>query len=77
MMIKVTNGSTIPVRQIEKLELGEGLSSIQRKNRKRAINVTADVDLTFTTGNEVIAAVTASILPKILKKDNSISISLS
>ncbi len=68
MMIKVPNGSTIPVRQIAKLELGEGLSSIQRKNRKRAINVTADVDLTVTTGNEVIAAVTASILPKILKK---------
>ena len=76
MMIKVPNGSTIPVRQIAKLELGEGLSSIQRKNRKRAINVTADVDLTVTTGNEVIAAVTASILPKILKKYNSISISL-
>ena len=76
MMIKVPNGSTIPVRQIAKLELGEGLSSIQRKNRKRAINVTADVDLMVTTGNEVIAAVTASILPKILKKYNSISISL-
>ena len=76
MMIKVPNGSTIPVRQIAKLELGEGLSSIQRKDRKRAINVTADVDLTVTTGNEVIAAVTASILPKILKKYNSISISL-
>ena len=76
MMIKVPNGSTIPVRQIAKLELGEGLSSIQRKNRKRAINVTADVDLTVTTGNEVIAAITASILPKILKKYNSISISL-
>ncbi len=76
MMIKVPNGSTIPVRQIAKLELEEGLSSIQRKDRKRAINVTADVDLMVTTGNEVIAAVTASILPKILKKYNSISISL-
>ena len=31
---------------------------------------------TTTTGNEVIAAVTASILPKILKKYNSISYSL-
>jgi len=76
MMIKAPNGSTIPVRQIAKLEIGEGLSSIQRKNRKRAINITADVDLTVTTGNEVIAAVTNSILPKILKKYNSISYSL-
>ena len=76
MMIKTPYGSTIPVRQIAELELGEGLSSIQRKDRKRAINVTADVDLTTTTGNEVIAAVTASILPNILKKYNSISYSL-
>ena len=76
MMIKTLNGSTIPVRQIAKLEIGEGLSSIQRKDRKRAINVTADVDLTVTTGNEVIAAVTASILPKLLKKYSSISYSL-
>ena len=76
MMIKTPNGSTIPVRQIAKLEIGEGLSSIQRKDRKRAINVTADVDLTVTTGNEVIAAVTASTLPKLLKKYSSISYSL-
>ena len=76
MMIRTPNGSTIPVRQIAKLEIGEGLSSIQRKDRKRAINVTADVDLTVTTGNEVIAAVTASILPKLLKKYSSISYSL-
>ena len=76
MMIRTPNGSTIPVRQIAKLEIGEGLSSIQRKDRKRAINVTADVDLTVTTGNEVIAAVSASILPKLLKKYSSISYSL-
>ncbi len=76
MMVRTPNGSTIPVRQIAKLEIGEGLSSIQRKDRKRAINVTADVDLTVTTGNEVIAAVTASILPKLLKKYSSISYSL-
>jgi len=76
MMIRTPNGSTIPVRQIAKLEIGEGLSSIQRKDRKRAINVTADVDLTVTTGNEVIAAVTASILPKLLKQYSSISYSL-
>lgn len=76
MMIRTPKGSTIPVRQVARLDIGEGLSSIQRKDRKRAINVTADVDLTLTTGNEVIASVTANILPEILKKYNSISYSL-
>ena len=76
MMIRTPEGSTIPVRQIARLDIGEGLASIQRKDRKRSINVTADVDLTLTTGNEVVAAVTASILPQILQKYNSISYSL-
>jgi len=76
MMIRTPQGSTIPVRQIARLEIGEGLASIQRKDRKRSINITADVDLSITTGNEVIAAVTGSVLPQILKRFNSISYSL-
>ena len=68
MMILTPTGSTIPVRQIAQLEIGEGLASIERKNRKRSINVTADVDLTVTNGNEVIATVMSSIMPKILQK---------
>ena len=76
MMILTPTGSTIPVRQIAQLEIGEGLASIERKNRKRSINVTADVDLTVTNGNEVIATVMTSIMPKILQKYNSVAYSL-
>ena len=76
MMILTPTGSTIPVRQIAQLELGEGIASIERKNRKRSINVTADVDLSITNGNEVIATVMTTIMPKILKKYNSIAYSL-
>ena len=76
MMILVPSGSTIPVRQIAQLEIGAGLASIERKNRKRSINVTADVDLTITNGNEVIATVVNSVMPKILQKYNSVAYSL-
>ena len=76
MMINTPTGSTIPVRQIARLEIGQGLASIQRKDRKRSINVTADVDLSVTTGNEVIASITTSILPQILQKYNSLSYGL-
>ena len=76
MMILTPTGSTIPVRQIAQLEIGEGLASIERKNRKRSINVTADVDLTVTNGNEVIATVMTSIMPIILQKYNSVAYSL-
>ena len=76
MMILTPTGSTIPVRQIARLEIGEGLASIERKNRKRSINVTADVDLSITNGNEVIATVMSSIMPKIVQKYNSVAYSL-
>ena len=76
MMILTPAGSTIPVRQIAQLEIGEGLASIERKNRKRSINVTADVDLSVTNGNEVIATVMSSIMPKILQQYNSVAYSL-
>ena len=76
MMIKTPNGYTIPIRQVAQLDIGEGLASIQRKNRKRSINVTADVDLSLTTGNEVIAAMTNSVLPELMKRYNSLSYSL-
>ena len=76
MMILTPQGSTIPVRQIAELSLGEGLSSIERKNRKRSINVTADVDLTIANANEIIESLTNSVLPKILKKYDSINYSL-
>ena len=49
MMIRTPKGSTIPIRQIAQLNIGEGVSTIKRKDRKRSINVTADVDLTVTT----------------------------
>jgi multidrug efflux pump subunit AcrB len=76
MMINTPTGSTIPVRQIARLEIGQGLASIQRKDRKRSINVTANIDLSVTTGNEVIASITTSILPQILQKYNSLSYGL-
>ena len=68
MMILTPQGSTIPVRQIAELSLGEGLSSIERKNRKRSINVTADVDLTIANANEIIESLTNVSIAKNFKK---------
>ena len=76
MMIRTPKGSTIPIRQIAQLNIGEGVSTIKRKDRKRSINVTADVDLTVTTGNEVISSVTNDVLPSILQRYGSLSYSL-
>jgi multidrug efflux pump subunit AcrB len=76
MTIRTPKGSTIPIRQIAQLNIGEGVSTIKRKDRKRSISVTADVDLTVTTGNEVVSSVTKDVLPSILQRYSSLSYSL-
>ena len=76
MMVRTPQGSTIPIRQIALLDIREGIATILRKDRKRAINVSADVDLPVTTGNEVIAPLMKNVLPKLAKRYNSLSYSL-
>ena len=75
-MVRTPKGLTIPIRQIASLELVAGISSIQRKNRKRAINVTADVDLSITTGNKVVKSLQNQIIPEIIKNYPSIQYTL-
>ena len=53
-MIQTPYDLMVPVRQVAEFEINEGVANIKRKNRKRAINITADIDLSITTGNNVI-----------------------
>jgi multidrug efflux pump subunit AcrB len=76
MMIATSSGLTIPVKQIAKLEIVDGLSTIKRKNRKRTINITADVDLNVITGNEVIESVVNNFMPELMNQYNSINYTL-
>tara|TARA_B100001250_G_scaffold71576_1_gene57893 strand:+ start:392 stop:2920 length:2529 start_codon:yes stop_codon:yes gene_type:complete len=75
-MIHSPLGLKIPIAQIAQLELSNGISTIQRKNRMRAINITADVDLKVTTGNIVVSAIENDILPNIIKEYPSIQYAL-
>ena len=76
MMISTATGLSIPVKQIAKLDIADGLSTIKRKNKKRTINVTADVDLNVITGNEVIESITNNFMPNLLNEYSNISYSL-
>jgi len=75
-MIHTPLGLQIPVGQIAQLELSNGISTIQRKNRMRAINITADVDLKVTTGNNVVSDIENDILPGIINEYPSIQYTL-
>ncbi len=74
-IIVTPTGLKVPLNQIAILELTNGVSSIKRKNRMRAINIMADIDLSITTSNNVISSLKDNILVKIKGKYPAISYS--
>ena len=55
MRIRTPDGSEVPFATVAKAELGRGFSTIRRADNRRVVNVTADVDRTQITANEVLA----------------------
>ncbi|MEM7012231.1 MAG: hypothetical protein AAF585_12170, partial [Verrucomicrobiota bacterium] len=55
MRIRTPGGFEVPFSTVANAELGRGFSSIKRADRRRVVNVTADVDRTQITANEVLA----------------------
>ena len=55
MRIRTPDGSEVPFATVAQADLGRGFSTIKRSQSQRVVNVTADVDRTQITANEVIA----------------------
>lgn len=60
MMIRLPDGSEVPFTEVAEAELGEGLNTITRVDGRRIINVTASVDSTKVTANEVVSSLNNS-----------------
>ena len=76
MQIRTPQGQEIPLKQVAQMTMTKGFSSISRVDRQRSVNITADVDLSVTSGNEVISSLVANEFPEILKDYPSVSYSL-
>jgi len=55
MRIRTPAGAEVPFHTVAKATLGRGFSSIKRSERRRVVNVVADVDRSQITANDVIA----------------------
>lgn len=66
MRIRTPDGKEVPFSVAANADLGRGYASIKRADRKKVINVTADVDSKIANANEILADVTHSVLPQIL-----------
>lgn len=61
-------GGGVPIRVVAHAEYGRGFAAIQRVDRKRAINVTADIDTSRTTAGKVLDDLRDNVLPHLVEK---------
>jgi len=66
MRIRTPDGSEVPFSTVARAELGRGFASIQRVDRRRAINITADVDDAVASANDISADLTKSFLDPLI-----------
>ncbi len=75
MRIRIPGGGVIPFKAAASIESGTGFSSISRTDRKRAINITSNVDIAISNPNEIVDDLKLNALEPILNKYSGISYS--
>ena len=73
MRVRTPEGREVPFSEVAVVEQGRGYATITRVDRRRAVNVTADVDDEQTTSGEVLADLAANVLPGVLSNHPGIT----
>lgn len=76
MRIRTRDGSQVPFASVARATLGRGFSAIKRIDGRRVVNVTADIDRTVITANEVLAEFGAGPIQDIMRDHPRVSFSL-
>lgn len=76
MRIHTPTGQTVPFESVAEAILDKGYSTIRHVDRKRVVNVTADVDKDQIDANQVIKDVNESFLPDVLRKNPGVKYEL-
>jgi multidrug efflux pump subunit AcrB len=63
MRIRTPAGAEVPFSMVAEARTGRGFATIQRTDRNRSVNVTADVDLEKANANEIISDLRKGFLP--------------
>lgn len=66
MKIRTRDGAEVPFSEVAVADYGRAYSAIKRTDRRRAINVTADIDLSIpeANANEVVGELKARVFPR-------------
>jgi multidrug efflux pump subunit AcrB len=66
LRVRTPDGGEVPFYAVARAERGRGFSTIVRANRRRVIDVTADVDPRRANANEIMAELRRTALPTLL-----------
>ncbi len=64
--IRTPSGAEVPFAQVARAELRRGYATIRREDRRRVVDVSADVDEDVTNAQEVIQDLERSFLPRLM-----------
>jgi len=76
LRIRTRDGGEVPFYAVARAEFGRGYATIKRADRQRVIDVTADVDDTQVSANEVISDLRKGFLPALMRDHPGLSYSL-
>ncbi len=66
MRIRIPGVGEVPFNVAAEVVQGTGFASINRTNRNRTVNITADVDLSTENQNEIVSDIVRNVLPELL-----------
>ncbi len=64
-LVRRPDGVAVPLSSLATVTVGRGYAAIKRVDRRRAINVTTDLDLTRATSGEILADLSRGYLPEL------------
>lgn len=76
MRVRLPDGEEVPFSVVAHVEPGRGDAVIQRSERRRSLDVTADVDLAANDPNIILADVQTHVLPQLLADHPGIAYTL-
>ncbi len=65
LRIRTAGGAQIPLAEVAEASIGYGTSSIQRRDRRRVVTVSADIDPETTSAQDVVAALNTTVVPRL------------
>jgi multidrug efflux pump subunit AcrB len=68
MRIRLPGGTEVPFKEVAEIKYGRGYATISRAERKRVVNVTADVDETVANAREINADLGTRVLPQLMQE---------